>query len=121
MDSDRADAVSVLADEDLFLVRVDIVYLIGVSGSEYDHVILQVVDIKALKAAHTVAPKELLVPTGDRGVGDDLLLVAGRVKLVCVHLALGLATGGVCGKALIRGNHNGLIQGAGRLAFYIHI
>ena len=43
---------------------IDVVYLIGVTRGENDHVVLQVVNVETFVGGHAVAPEELIVAAG---------------------------------------------------------
>ena len=57
-------------------MRLDIVYLIGVTSGENDHVFIQEVDVKPLEGGHTVATVELLVASGNWRILNHFFYVA---------------------------------------------
>ena len=60
----RANAVCISSYVDLLFVGIDVVYLIGVTRGENDHVVLQVVNVETFVGGHAVAPEELIVAAG---------------------------------------------------------
>lgn len=64
---------------------IDVVYLIGVTSGENDHVVLQVVNVETFVGGHAIAPEELIVAAGYRGIWDRLFNMILRVVLIYTH------------------------------------
>jgi hypothetical protein len=84
----RADAVSVLTNENFFFMRVYIVYLIGVASCEDNNVIFKMVNIEPLHGCHSVAPEELMIALGNGWIWENFLLMALGIELIDPHYLL---------------------------------
>jgi hypothetical protein len=86
MNCNRADTIGVLANKNFLLIRIHVVYLIGVTGSINNHVIFKVMNVESLIRVDTKASKEFLVSSGNGRIRDLFLLMPLGVELIKSHV-----------------------------------